>query len=76
MDWLLQTEKKYIWNSNRGDLLLVRFCFLAPGMMTGVLIHKKAKKPVFVVALLAFIGTVIPVVYKYIKVGTDKSKIY
>lgn len=76
MDWILQTEKKYIWNSNWGDLLLVRFCFLALGMMTGVLIHKKAKKPVFVVALLAFVGTVIPVVYKYIKVGTDKTKIY
>lgn len=76
MNWLLQAEKKYLWNSNRGDWLLVRFCMLALGMMTGVLIHKKAKKPVFVVAFLAFIGTVIPVAYKYIKVGTDKTKIY
>jgi hypothetical protein len=45
-------------------------------MMTGVLIHKKAKKPVFIVALLAFIGTIIPVAYKYFKVGTSESSIY
>ena len=76
MDWFLQTEKKYLWNSNWADLLLTRFYMLSLGMMTGVLIHKKAKKPVFVIAMLAFIGTVIPVVYKYIKVGTDKTKIY
>ncbi len=76
MDWLLQAEKKYLWNSNRGDWLLVRFCMLALGLMTGVLIHKKAKKPVFVVAFLSFLGTIIPVAYKYFKVATDKTKIY
>ena len=54
----------------------MRFCLFALGMMTGVLIHKKAKKPVFIVALLAFVGTIIPVAYKYFKVGTSESSIY
>ncbi len=76
MDWFLQAEKKYRWNSNRADWFLVRYCMLALGLMTGVLIHKKAKKPVFVIALFSFIGTVIPVVYKYLKIATDKTKIY
>ncbi|MBQ8604404.1 MAG: permease of phosphate ABC transporter [Oscillospiraceae bacterium] len=76
MDWFLQTEKKYLWRSDWKDWMLVRFCLFALGMMTGVLIHKKAKKPVFVGALLAFVATVIPVVYKYIKVGTDNTQIY
>ena len=46
MDWFLQTEKKYLWRSDWKDWMLVRFCLFALGMMTGVLIHKKAKKPV------------------------------
>ena len=76
MDWIVQAEKKYLWSSNWADWTLVRFCLFALGMMTGVLIHKKAKKPVFIVALLAFIGTIIPVAYKYFKVGTSESSIY
>jgi len=76
MNWLAQLEKKYQWSSNGADWALMGFCLFALGMMTGVLIHRKARKPVFVVALLAFVGTVIPVVYKYIKVGTEKNVIY
>ena len=76
MDWIVQAEKKYLWSSNWADWTLVRFCVFAIGMMAGVLIHKKAKKPVFVVALLAFIGTIIPVAYKYFKLGTSDSTIY
>ena len=76
MNWLLEADKKYLWSSDWKDWALVRFCILSMGMMLGVLIHKKAKKPVFAGAFIAFVATVIPVAYKYIKVGLNKSKIY
>ncbi len=76
MKWLLEADKKYLWASDWKDWALVRFSLLLMGMLLGVLVHKKAKKPVFAGTSIAFIATVIPVIYKYIKVGSTKSKIY
>ena len=54
-------------------IAVLKFCLIALGMMVGMLIKPKHKKPVFLGALGVFFAAYIPLMAKFVKVLSEKN---
>ena len=73
MQKLFDAANRYIETSDWKVFSVMKFCLIALGMMIGLAIGKKAKKPVFFYALGVFVVTYIPLMVKFYKVFTEKE---
>ena len=73
MQKLFDAANRYIKTSDWKVFAVLKFCLIALGMMIGLAIGKKAKKPVFFCALGVFVVTYIPLMVKFYKVFTEKE---
>ncbi|MEG0780731.1 MAG: permease of phosphate ABC transporter [Oscillospiraceae bacterium] len=48
------------------DLGLIKVCMLALGILLGIALPKKAKRPMFWVAVVAFLATYVPLLVKFL----------
>ena len=54
-------------------IAVLKFCLIALGMMVGMLIKPKHKKPVFLGALGVFFAAYIPLMANFVKVLSEKN---
>ena len=69
---LFAAANRYIETSDWKTIAVLKFCLISLGMMTGMAIGKKARKPVFFGALGVFAATYVPLMVKFYKVLTEK----
>ena len=59
---------EFISQSNWKDLALIKFCLCAIGVIWGIVLPKKARKPAVFIALGVFIITYIPLMTKLFRI--------
>ncbi len=70
MKFLFKSADAYLRQSDWRDFALIKFCLFSMGVIAGVLMPPKAKKPTVITAAAVFIATYIPLMVKYIKIVT------
>ena len=60
MKKLFEVANRYIETSDWKVIAVLKFCLISLGMMLGMLIRPKHKKPVFLAALCVFVASYIP----------------
>lgn len=68
MKTLTSSANEFIKQCQWSDIALLKLCLCALGILMGLGVSKKKKKPVFIAALIIFIITYIPVMAKYLLV--------
>lgn len=68
MKKLFEAANRYIETSDWKTIAVLKFCLISLGMMIGMAIPKKNKKPVFFGALAIFAATYIPLMVKFFRV--------
>ena len=70
MNKLLEAADRYIKTSDWKIIAVLKFCLISLGMMIGMFIAPRYKKPVFLVSLGVFIASYIPLMVKFYRVFT------
>ena len=73
MKKLFDAANRYIETSDWRTIAVLKFCLISLGMMIGMAIGRKARKPVFFGALGVFAVTYVPLMVKFFKVFTEKE---
>lgn len=68
MKKLFDYANKYASQSTWKEFAMVKLCLCAMGIIIGILIPASVKTPVFVIALLVFVATYIPLMIGFFKV--------
>ena len=73
MKKLFDAANRYIETSDWKTIAVLKFCLITLGMMIGMAVDKKDRRPVFFGALGVFTATYIPLMAKFYKVFTGKE---
>ena len=73
MKKLFDAANRYIETSDWKIIAVLKFCLISLGMMIGMAIKKKDRKPVFIGALGVFAVTYVPLMVKFVKVFRDEA---
>ena len=73
MNKLFDAANHYLETSDWKIIAVLKFCLISLGMMIGMFIEKKNRKPVFFGALCVFVMTYIPLMAKFYRVFTGKE---
>ena len=73
MKKLFDAADRYIQTSDWKTIAVLKFCLISLGMMIGLFIAPKHRKPVFLGALGVFTATYIPLMVKFYRVFTEKE---
>lgn len=73
MKQLFNYADKYIRQSTWKDLALLKFCLFAMGVLVGIHIPEKNRKPVGIAAVAVFAATYIPLMAKFASVVLDED---
>ncbi len=68
MKQLFHYANQYARESSWKDLGLIKVCLCAVGVMLGLSIQARQKKPAMAVAFSAFMATYVPLIYKFFSV--------
>lgn len=68
MKFLFGSADAYLRQSDWRDLALIKFCLFSMGLIAGILLPRKAKKPAIITAAAVFAATYIPLMVKYGKI--------
>ena len=71
MHVLFESADRFLAESDWKDLALIKFCLFAMGLLGGICLPRRAKKPAFFGALAVFFATYIPLMAKYFRVLID-----
>ncbi len=74
MKKLFDAANRYIETSDWKIIAVLKFCLISLGMMVGIQIKPEHRKPVFVSALGVFIATYVPLMAKFYRVFTEKTR--
>lgn len=74
MKFLFRSADAYLRQSDWRDLALVKFCLFSMGVIAGIALPPKAKKPAIVTAAAVFVATYIPLMFKYGKIVAGMLK--
>jgi predicted histidine transporter YuiF (NhaC family) len=73
MKKLFEAANRYIGTSDWKIIAVLKFCLISLGLMIGMAIGKKYRKPVFFGALGVFAVTYVPLMVRFYKVFTGKE---
>ena len=65
MKFLFKSADAYLRQCDWRDLALVKFCLFSMGLIAGISLPPKAKKPAIATAAAVFAATYIPLMVKY-----------
>lgn len=74
MKFLFRSADAYLRQCDWRDLALVKFCLFSMGVIAGIALPPKAKKPAIVTATAVFVATYIPLMFKYGKIVAGMLK--
>lgn len=61
-------------NSTWKDFALIKLCLCAMGLIIGVLLPGRAKQVALIIAVLIFIATYIPLMYRFFQIVKKEGK--
>ena len=70
---LFEAANRYVETSDWKIIAVLKFCLISLGMMVGMMIKPKHKKPAFLGALGVFGVTYVPLMVKFYRVFTGKE---
>ena len=73
MKQLFNYADKYIRQSTWKELALLKFCLFAMGVLVGIHIPEKNRKPVGIAAVAVFAATYIPLMAKFASVVLEED---
>lgn len=73
MQKLFDAANRYIETSDWKTVAVLKFCLISLGLMLGMAIGKRGRRPVFLAALAVFAATYIPLMVKFYRVFTEKA---
>ncbi len=73
MKQLFYYADKYIQQSTWKDFALLKFCLFAMGVLVGIHIPQKNRKPVGIAAVAVFAATYIPLMAKFASVVLEED---
>ena len=77
MKKLMNYGNEFIKQSDWKDVALIKLCLCAIGMMLGMTLPKKVRKPAAFIAVTVFIFTYIPLILKLLRImNNEKCKKY
>lgn len=68
MKRIFASADEFIRQSNWSDLAILKFCLLSLGLLAGMQVTEKCKKPVKITASVVFTLTYIPLMVKYLRI--------
>ena len=68
MKKLFEVADRYIETSDWKIIAILKFCLISLGVMLGMGVRKKHKKPVLIAAAIVFTATYIPLMVKFYKI--------
>ncbi|MBR4549403.1 MAG: permease of phosphate ABC transporter [Oscillospiraceae bacterium] len=71
MKKLLEAANRYLETSDWKTIAVLKFCLVSLGMMIGMAIGRKARRPVFSCAIAVFAATYVPLMVKFWRVFTE-----
>ncbi|NBI11485.1 permease of phosphate ABC transporter [Colidextribacter sp. OB.20] len=74
MKFLFNSADAYLQQSDWRDFALIKFCLFSMGVIAGILLPPKAKKPAIITAAVVFVATYIPLMVKYGKIVVGMLK--
>ena len=74
MKTLLRITDRYMKESDISTLAVIKFCLVSFGMLMGMQVPKKAKKPVQVACASIFVASYVPLMAKLVSVGYKEIK--
>ena len=74
MKKLFDAANRYIETSDWKIIAVLKFCLISLGIMVGMQIRPEYRKPVFFSALGVFIATYLPLMVKFYRVFTEKTR--
>lgn len=74
MKFLFHSAYAYLHQSDWRDLALIKFCLFSMGLIAGISLPRKAKKPAIITAAAVFAATYIPLMVKYGKIVMETLK--
>ena len=73
MKKLFEAANRYIKTSDWKTIAVLKFCLISLGMMIGMTIGRRAKKPAFFGAAAVFTAACIPLMVKFYRVFTGRE---
>ena len=74
MKFLFRSADVYLRQCDWRGLALVKFCLFSMGVIAGIALPPKAKKPAIITAAAVFVATYIPLMVKYGKIVAGMLK--
>lgn len=68
MKTFLDCANRYVQESDWKVIAVLKFCLMSMGIMIGLSVPARRKKPLFAVAAAVFVVTYIPLMVKYVKI--------
>ena len=74
MKFLFRSADAYLRQCDWRYLALVKFCLFSMGLIAGISLPHKAKKPAIAAAAAVFVATYIPLMTKFLRILVGKSR--
>ena len=74
MKFLFNSADAYLRQSDWKDFALIKYCLFSMGVIAGISLPPKAKKPAVITAAVVFVATYIPLMVKYGKIVVGMLK--
>lgn len=74
MKCIFKMANDYMGEADWKDLTLIKFCLCAMGMLLGMAVAPRNKRTVGVVALIIFVATYVPLMFKFFTVTKGHSQ--
>ena len=73
MKKLFDAADRYIASCDWKIIAVLKFCLISLGMMLGMAVDRRYRKPVLLGAAAVFIATYIPLMVKFYRIFTEKE---
>ena len=74
MKKLLRIADQFMWESGWKELSFIKLCSMAAGIIAGLCLPKKAKKPALAAAIAVFAATYVPLMVRFFRVASGKTR--
>ncbi len=74
MKKLFEVANRYIETSDWKIIAVLKFCLISLGMMLGMWIKPKHRKPIFIGSLCVFIASYIPLMVRFYRLFADSRE--
>ena len=71
---LFEAADRYVETSDWKIIAVLKFCLISLGVILGMEVKEKSRKPVFIAAVSVFIATYIPLMTRFVRIFREFRK--